>query len=506
MSAIGEDEAQRRFIQGSRYICVDSVKLATATRATARSGDAAAENDKMRQLVPLSTTTQASQRRERRRGGVMSMGLSKFAVVFCSYAVWSCVLATETAGESFFLLVWSCHLCASPDLFFFQRFWYAIFWWVTYMIAAAAFPTDIGYACKSGKCVYDAGDFASSEYKDGLSCMKECGQSEIQSIDSTLSDTPDMTISSSLKGTCVNCSLVIQTTWNFPEMFDTYDLTPESLSSDSCNFTSTMEINSPPLWVLEDSVSNCFVGDDKVECTRDGNRTLVTLNASTLAALIEPESQYVFSVDHFSTRLGPGTKTENTVMNVKFDGTGCCATQDSASQRQVFNLALTSSSYKLIGMFTDTRMEASDRRVLSTTSVSMIFRSGAVLRAGAFILLRVAKDLEDDFSALITDVSDARMEYDGEQVALDLFVGKSNISFTIPDSFAGDINNGDTMNITFDNFKTPSNDSMTIEKCYLSAYQGLALAVDNSPILFYPVMKGTKICRCSCRAVLVCQC
>uniref|UniRef100_K3WYN7 G-protein coupled receptors family 3 profile domain-containing protein n=1 Tax=Globisporangium ultimum (strain ATCC 200006 / CBS 805.95 / DAOM BR144) TaxID=431595 RepID=K3WYN7_GLOUD len=359
--------------------------------------------------------------------------------------------------------------------------------------AADVFPSNIGYTCKSAKCVYNAGNYASSEYKDGLSCMKECGQSEIQSIDSTLNDTPGMTISSSLKGTCTNCSLVIETSWNFPEMFDTYDLTEESLSSSSCNFTSTMEINSPPLWVLEDSVSNCYINDAKVDCIRDGNKTLVSLNASMLVVLMEPEKQYVFSVDHFSTRLGPGTKTEVTVMNVKFDGTGCRATtEDTSSPRQVFNLELTSTSYKLIGMFTDTEMDAVDPRVMSTTSVSLSFRSGAVLRAGAFILLRVAKGLEDYFSTLIRNVSDASMQYAGQRVALDLYVGASNISFTIPDSFTGDIGNGDRLNITFNNFKTPSNDSMTIEKCYLSAYQGLALAVDNSPVPFYHIRRATR--------------
>lgn len=343
----------------------------------------------------------------------------------------------------------------------------------------------------SGKCVFNSGDYAQSKYADGLSCMKGCGQSEIQGIDTALTDIPSMTISSSLKGTCTNCSLVVQTTWNFPEMLDTYDLTEGSLAGASCNYTAVMEINAPQLWVLEGSSSNCYINDLQVMCQRDGNKTLVNLNTTLLAALIQPEKEYVFSVDHISTRLGPGTKSDLTALNVKFDGTGCRATtQDNTAPRQVFNLELTSNSYKLIGMFTEASMTASDPHVMSNTSVSMTFTSGAVLRAGAFILLRVAKTVEPDFSTLIKDVNVARMQHKEKEVPLTLFVGKSNISFTIPDSFVGDINNGDRLNITFDNFKNPSNDSMTIEKGYLSAYQGLASAVDTSPIMFYSVEKG----------------
>lgn len=330
-----------------------------------------------------------------------------------------------------------------------------------------------------------------SSYKDGLACMKGCGQSEIQSLESPLSDIPVMTISSSLKGTCTNCSLVVRTTWNFPAMLDTYDLTAKSLASASCKFTSTMEINAPQLWVLEGAGSNCYLGASLVPCRRDGNKTIVSLHAATLSALAQPEAEYVVTIDSVSTRLGPGTKTDLTALNVKFDGTGCRATTNAAATpRQVFNLELTSNSYKLIGSFTDTKMKASNPHVMSSTDVSMSFKSGAVLRAGAFILLRVAKDLEADFSPLIKDVSDARLVHKSHEVALGLFVGKSNISFTIPDSFSGDINNGDVLNVTFRNFRNPSNDSMTIEKGYLSAYQGLASAVDNSPIMFYRVKKG----------------
>lgn len=357
------------------------------------------------------------------------------------------------------------------------------------------FPEKVGYNCVADKCVFNAGDYAQSAYADGLSCMKACGASDIQSIDSKLTDIPTMTVNSSLQGTCTNCSLVVATKWNFPEMFDAYDLTAASLASAACKFSSVMEINAPLLWVLEGSASNCLVNGAPVACRRDGNKTLVDLNATMLGELAEPVSEYVFSVDSVSTRLGPGTKTDLTVLTVKFDGTNCRATTNAASTpRQVFKLELRSDSYKLIGMFSDTKMTASDPKVMSNTSVTMSFRSGAVLRAGAFILLRVAKTLEDTFSPLIKDVTSARLQHKGKETALGLFVGKSNISFTIPDSFEGDINNGDMLNITFFNFKNPPNESMTIEKGYLSAYQGLASAVDNSPILFYEVDGGTCAC------------
>lgn len=364
------------------------------------------------------------------------------------------------------------------------------------LLAADAFPDRVGYNCVGDKCVFNAGDFATSQFADGLACLKACGSawSDVQSLDSRLTDVPTMTVNSSLQGTCTNCSLVLGTRWNFPAMLGAYDLTPGSLTRASCQFTSVLEVNAPQLWVLEGSRSACALNSASVPCRRDGNQTLVDLSAATLGTLAEPAAEYVVTVDSVSTRLGPGTKTDLTVLTLKFDGTNCRATPPSAAPgatpRQVVKLELTSNSYKLVGTFSDTTMTAADPKVMSTTAVTMSFRSGAVLRAGAFILLRVAKTLEDAFSPLIRDVTSARLQHKGQETALGLFVGKSNLSFTLPDTFVGDINNGDVLNITFANFRNPPNDSMAIEKGYLSAYQGLALAVDNSPILFYDVKQG----------------
>jgi hypothetical protein len=182
---------------------------------------------------------------------------------------------------------------------------------------------------------------------------------------------------------------------------------------------------------------------------------------------------------------------------MKFNGTGCRSSSNSSTDQQVFDLELTSDSYELIGMFSNTSMTASSSEILSSTDITMSFRSGAVLTAGAFILLRVASDVEPRFGELITNVSEATMQLDSdgdgttEEVDMDLYVGSANISFTIPDSFEGTIQNGDLINITFSSFSNPANTSVAIEKGYLSAYQGLAPAVDNTVIEFYELTDGT---------------
>lgn len=361
----------------------------------------------------------------------------------------------------------------------------------------ADFPSSVTYNCESNKCVYDE-DSTGATYSDGLSCMKACGDSDLQSVDegSQLTDIPSMTVGSSMNGTCTNCSYVIDTSWNFPQMFDAYDLTAESLAADTCNFTCEATISMPSLWSLIGTSSSCYVGTESnvVDCSRDGNTTTVSMDAAALAKLMDVQNSYSFIVDHVTTRLGPGTFSEETTFSMLFDGTGCRASANSSDARQAFDLELTSDSYELIGMFSNTSMTASNSEILSSTDITMSFRSGAVLTAGAFILLRVASDVEPRFGELITNVSEATMQLDSdgtvEEVDMDLYVGSANISFTIPDSFEGTIQNGDLINITFSSFSNPANTSVAIEKGYLSAYQGLAPAVDNSVIAFYDLTDG----------------
>lgn len=361
------------------------------------------------------------------------------------------------------------------------------------------FPDTVAYNCESNKCVFTSD--SSATYQDALSCMQACGDSNLQSVDegSALSDIPDMTVQSSLNGTCTNCSFVIDTTWNFPRMLDSLDLTAASLAADGCNFTCEAVVSMPALWVLTGDASTCYAGtsNNTVECSRNGNTTIIPMDASALSVLMQTEDSYSFIVDHVTTRLGPGTFSEETTFSMKFDGTGCRATTNSTSDsRQVFDLELTSDSYQLIGAFSNTVMTATSANILSSTDVTMSFDSGAVLSAGAFILLRVATDLESRFSEMITNVSEASMVVDSdgdgvfETVDMELYVGEANISFTIPDTFTSSIQNGDTINITFSSLQNPANTSVAIEKLYLSAYQGLAPAVDNSPIFFYDLLDG----------------
>ncbi|CAH0514228.1 unnamed protein product [Peronospora belbahrii] len=277
-------------------------------------------------------------------------------------------------------------------------------------------------------------------------------------------------------------------------MLKTFDLTPASIAFSTCNFTCEIIVDTPKLWVLEGTMSNCAVGttETSVDCIRDGNTTVMTLDADALGVFMSVHNSYDFLVDHVTTRFGPGTFTEDTTLSMKFDGTGCLAsaTSDTAdSKQQAFQLDLTSNSYELIGVFTDTVMTAENTIIMKSTPVTLSVTSGAVLSAGAFFLLRVASDRENEFGDLIQNVTTASMllpdSESSEPVDLELFVGASNISFTIPDSFTDSIQNGDTVVITFGTFLNPANNSVAIDKLYLSAYQGLASAVDNSPIEFY---------------------
>ncbi|CAH0476679.1 unnamed protein product [Peronospora belbahrii] len=284
-------------------------------------------------------------------------------------------------------------------------------------------------------------------------------------------------------------------------MLKTFDLTPASIAFSTCNFTCEIIVDTPKLWVLEGAMSNCAVGttETSVDCIRDGNTTVMTLDADALGVFMSVHNSYDFLVDHVTTRFGPGTFTEDTTLSMKFDGTGCLAsaTSDTAdSKQQAFQLDLTSNSYELIGIFTDTVMTAENTIIMKSTPVTLSVTSGAVLSAGAFFLLRVASDRENEFGDLIQNVTTASMllpdSESSEPVDLELFVGASNISFTIPDSFTDSIQNGDTVVITFGTFLNPANNSVAIDKLYLSAYQGLASAVDNSPIEFYTLNDASR--------------
>ncbi|KAG2763914.1 hypothetical protein JG687_00001797 [Phytophthora cactorum] len=366
--------------------------------------------------------------------------------------------------------------------------------------ASAAFPESFAYKCESNKCLYTT-DTSGTLYTDPVDCVKECRTSDLQNVDegSDLSDVASMMVTSSLNGTCSNCSLVVSSTYNFPQMLETFDLTAESVASSSCNFTCEITLDTPTLWVLEGSSSDCFAGTKgtDVDCSRDGNATIMSLDADALGVLMSVHNSYEFLVDHVSTRLGPGTFSEDTTLSVKFEGTGCIAS--SSATQQAFQLDLTSNSYELIGTFTKTTMEAENPIIMSATPVTLSVTSGAVLSAGAFFLLRVASDKESEFGTLIGNVSTASMVLpdsdSSSPVDLELFVGASNISFTIPDSFTGSIQNGDTVNITFGAFQNPANNSIAIDKVYLSAYQGLASAVDNSPIKFYTLDDASRSLR-----------
>ncbi|KAG7401810.1 Phosphatidylinositol 3,4,5-trisphosphate-dependent Rac exchanger 2 protein [Phytophthora boehmeriae] len=359
------------------------------------------------------------------------------------------------------------------------------------------FPAVLAYVCEDNKCLYTA-DTVGTVYTDAVSCVKACRSSDLQSVDegSDLSDVPSVTFTSSLNGTCSNCSLVATSMYNFPQMLETFDLTTKSLASSSCNFSCEVTLNTPTLWVLEGTSSDCFVGTEDVECTRDGNSTIMTLDEDALTSLMTVNNSYQFLVDQVTTRLVPGEFTEVTSVAMNFEGTGCLASASSSTTQQAFGLYLSSDTYELVGLFSDGTMEADNSVIMTSTPVTLSVKSGAVLSAGAFFLLRVATDDEDYFGQLISDVTTASMvlpdSSSSDAVDLELYVGASNISFTIPDSFTGSIQNGDRVEITFSSLKNPENTSSTIDKVYLSAYQGLANAVDNTAISYYEIHEARR--------------
>lgn len=364
-------------------------------------------------------------------------------------------------------------------------------------ITTAAFPESFAYKCEQNKCLYTS-DMSGTWYSDPVECVKDCRTSNLRNVDegSELSDVANMHVSSSLNGTCSNCSLVVSSQYNFPQLLETFDLTSKSVAASSCNFTCEVTVNTPTLWTLEGSSSNCFAGseDASVDCSRDGNATIMALDADALAEFMNVQNHYQFVVDHVSTRLGPGTFSEVLTLTVKFDSIGCLAS--SSSKQQAFQLELTSEAYELIGLFTNAAIEAKNPIIMSSTPVSIRVTSGAVLSAGAFFLLRVASDKEEEFGTMIDNVTTASMilpdSESSSPIDLELYVGASNISFTIPDSFTGSIQNGDTVNLFFEMLDNPDNSTVAIDKVYLSAYQGLASAVDNSPIRFYTLNDASR--------------
>ncbi|KAJ0402654.1 hypothetical protein P43SY_007519 [Pythium insidiosum] len=361
--------------------------------------------------------------------------------------------------------------------------------------AAAAgldFPQLYRYSCVDGRCMHIVRDDPSL-FKDAVECMTKCGSAPpLDEVgDTQLSDSPDMAIGSERNGTCVNCSMVARTNFNFPKLFSAFSLSPQQLGQTAtCRFKASIEIGMPMGWSFNTSTSQCFLGDVPVNCSHVDNTTVISLDANSIGGLMaRPHGMFSFYIDGVSTRSNPGRFNEQTLLKMRFASQGCIPNAD-VNTVQAFSLELTAPSYELKGLFTNTEMEATTPRIMSTTSVSMTFESGAVLRAGSFILLRVARDLEPAFGELIRGVNNARMRHQDNDVKLKLDVGRANLSFTIPETYAVPINNGDELSITFDNFRNPANTYSMIEKGYLSAFQGLSLAVDNSLINFYKVERG----------------
>ncbi|KAJ0410127.1 hypothetical protein ATCC90586_001612 [Pythium insidiosum] len=334
-----------------------------------------------------------------------------------------------------------------------------------------------------------------SLFKDAVECMTKCGSAPpLDEVgDTQLSDSPDMAIGSERNGTCVNCSMVARTNFNFPKLFSAFSLSPQQLGQTAtCRFKASIEIGMPMGWAFNTSTSQCLLGDVPVNCSHVDNTTVISLDANSIGGLMaRPHGMFSFYIDGVSTRSNPGRFNEQTLLKMRFASQGCIPNAD-VNTVQAFSLELTAPSYELKGLFTNTEMEATTPRIMSTTSVSMTFESGAVLRAGSFILLRVARDLEPAFGELIRGVNNARMRHQDNDVKLKLDVGRANLSFTIPETYAVPINNGDELSITFDNFRNPANTYSMIEKGYLSAFQGLSLAVDNSLINFYKVEREAR--------------
>ncbi|GLD98625.1 hypothetical protein PINS_up007342 [Pythium insidiosum] len=271
--------------------------------------------------------------------------------------------------------------------------------------AAAAdvdFPQLYRYSCVKGRCVHSGTDDGSL-YKDAVECMTRCGSAPpLDDVgDTQLSDSTEMMIGSERNGTCFNCSMVARTSFNFPKLFSAFSLTPQQLKAGDCRFKSSIEIGMPISWTFDGSSSQCFVDNLPVTCSHADNTTVISLDAKAISALMSrPNGMFTFFIDQVSTRPNPGRFNEQTLLKMRFASQGCVANED-PNKVQAFSLELTAPSYELKGLFTNTEMEATNPRIMSTTSVSMTFESGAVLRPGSFILLRVARDLEPAFGQLI---------------------------------------------------------------------------------------------------------
>ncbi|CCI47516.1 unnamed protein product [Albugo candida] len=357
-----------------------------------------------------------------------------------------------------------------------------------------------GYHCEESKCVYTP---KKPQFTDISSCINACGISHIQSLGFTLSDLPSMEIDSSANGTCRHCALTATTKYNFPRLFSDLDLTYDSLRQSSCVFDSSIALDMPSQWGPTDTEVTCSIGSVNVPCVYGNNVSTFTMSVDALRLLIESRQQYNFQVKSISTRSNPGSFSEQNQLIFKFQGVGCFDTLQSKmpAAKQAFQITLTSSSYKLIGTFTNVKVIADNLEMMRPTTISLSFRSGSSLYPGAFFLLRVAQNLESTFSPLIRSIDSATLFFPAQKsiqsVDLDLRVGYANISFTIPTQQNISIDNGDRLKIQFKHFMNPSKQFDQIDTVYLAAYQGLSLAVDNTAFPFFSVNKAQRAIKIS---------
>jgi hypothetical protein len=344
------------------------------------------------------------------------------------------------------------------------------------------------YVCQMNKCIFDSNNNLDAViYTDISECMQKCDKRIIQNEDNSLSSVNTMELSSGPGGTCNNCSLVASTRWNFPKMFAALDVSKESINQISCTFSAEIIVELPQLWQFDNDSPFCNINSKAVECAQNTeNKTILQLTAEDILVLMRPQSSYNITTLPVSTRFLPSEFQEENRILFTFTSTGCLSNFNN-DVNQFVELELISNSYKIVGHFSNLEMTASRTDILSLTPITMTFRNGALLRAGSWFMLRTAVADEAKFGECIKDVSAAWMLYKGEETNLELSVGPSNITFTIPSSFKGTIENGDEISITVENFRNKESGEDSLQKAYLSAYVDLTLAVDNSPILFYKV-------------------
>lgn len=375
------------------------------------------------------------------------------------------------------------------------------------MLAAAEvgeFPTKFGYECKENQCLYTTSE--SAKYTDAGSCMAECVSSSSSASDPIgsiedcveLTDSPVMTVTSEPNGTCTDCALAVNTTFNFPKLLTTFGLTAASLQASGCSYKAEIDVDLPLKWTFDADSSNCFFAGHQLGCVHGDNSTTVSLDFTTMEKLLTPPKQpYRLLVDQISTRLDrPGNNQDPTNLKFRFNSVGCLASTTGA-QEQAFSVGLNAKSYELKGRFRDLVISASDTSVLSSATVQIGFRSGAILTANDAFLLRVALQAEPLFGELIRTITTAKMTVeDGAQVPLTVVLGVANVSFWIPSSYEDSINNGDVVKLTFSEFQNPPNDSVTIGKLYVSAFRkstgGPVQMVENTVVDMYQLTKARR--------------